>query len=60
MDLSQSRVELAQQFSAKTINGRTMNLNVDGSLKAAVKALTGEVGSDDAIDTPSHARGSDN
>jgi aryl-alcohol dehydrogenase len=31
MDLSQPRLELAQQFGSKTINGRTINLNVDGS-----------------------------
>ena len=56
MDLSQSRLELAQQFGAKTINGKTIDLKVDGSLKAAVKKLTGEVGLDAAIDTTGHTK----
>lgn len=56
MDLSQSRLELAEKYGAKTINGRTIDLKVDGALKEAVKALTGEVGLDAAIDTTGHTK----
>src|SRR5271155_2831649 len=56
MDLSPSRLELAQEFGAKTINGRTVDLNVDGGLLEAVKKVTGGIALDAAIDTTGHTK----
>lgn len=56
MDLTPSRLELAREFGAKTINGRDIDLKVDGSLRDAIRELTGEVGLDAAIDTTGHTK----
>ncbi len=56
MDLTPSRLDLARKFGAKTINGREIDLNVDGSLRDEIRKLTGEVGLDAAIDTTGHTK----
>jgi len=56
MDLTASRLDLAREFGAKTINGRDIDLKVDGSLRDAIRELTGEVGLDAAIDTTGHTK----
>jgi aryl-alcohol dehydrogenase len=56
MDLASSRLELAQEFGAKTIDGRTVDLNVDGSVLEAVKKVTGGVALDAAIDTTGNTK----
>ena len=56
MDLTPSRLDLARKFGAKTINGREIDLNVDGSLRDEIRKLTGEVGLDAAIDATGHTK----
>jgi aryl-alcohol dehydrogenase len=56
IDLTPSRLELAREFGAKTINGRTVDLNVEGSLLEAVKKVTGGIALDAAIDTTGHTK----
>ena len=45
-----------QEYGAKTINGRDVDLNVDGSLLEAVKKVTGGVALDAAIDMTGHTK----
>jgi aryl-alcohol dehydrogenase len=56
MDLAPSRLALAEEYGAKTINGHNVDLNVDGSLMEAVKKLTGSIALDGAIDTTGHTK----
>ena len=56
MDLTPSRLKLAQEYGAKTINGRDVDLNVDGSLLEAVKQVAGGVALDAPIDMTGHTK----
>jgi aryl-alcohol dehydrogenase len=56
VDLTESRLALAREYGAKTINGRTVDLGVDGSLRDTVKSITGGIALDAAIDTTGHTK----
>jgi len=56
VDLTPSRLELAQEYGAKVINGRELNLSEANALRNRIKEMTGHVGLDAAIDTTGNSK----
>jgi len=56
VDLTPSRLALAEEYGAKTINGRELNLDEEKSLRRRIQEMTGHVGLDAAIDTTGNTK----
>jgi aryl-alcohol dehydrogenase len=56
VDVTPSRLALAEEYGAKTINGRELDLSDAYALRNRVKEMTGHVGLDAAIDTTGNTK----